>query len=239
MDAGEYCRAVESHLCAKNDGHLIRIVGPAFEMVRGWAETGIPLSVVRRGIDQRYARYYARGSRRHPLRIDFCEADILTLFDDWKRAVHVSAAAVEDNDARFEAGGTARTGRRSLAAHLDHLAAALAAWTPPVAQATPTLDRAIARARAVIDESRPAAGTLRGAARRVLIERLAALDLTLAAAARQDTDRAIRAAFREEAAESLAPFRERMRPGAFARALDTATDHLLADHCQLARLTYE
>ena len=102
MDAGEYCRAVESYLCRKNDGHLIRIVGPAFEMVCVWAEAGIPLSVIRRGIDQRFSRYYAGGPRRHPLRIDFCEADILTLFDDWKRAVHISGAALAAGAASSE-----------------------------------------------------------------------------------------------------------------------------------------
>ena len=44
-DAGAYCRAIEAHLCRKNDGHLIRISGPAFDLVRGWAEQGIPLRV--------------------------------------------------------------------------------------------------------------------------------------------------------------------------------------------------
>ena len=40
--AGEdYCRQVEAYLCRKNDGHLIRIVGPAFEQVCGWATRGV------------------------------------------------------------------------------------------------------------------------------------------------------------------------------------------------------
>ena len=93
MEAGALCRAVESYLRRKNDGHLIRIAGPAFEMVRGWAAAGIPLRVVERGIDRRYDRYYARGPKRHPLRIEFCEADVLDLFDEWKRAVGVGASA--------------------------------------------------------------------------------------------------------------------------------------------------
>ena len=32
-----YCRHLEAYLCRKNDGHLIRIIGPAFEQVCGWA----------------------------------------------------------------------------------------------------------------------------------------------------------------------------------------------------------
>jgi len=31
MDPAEYCREIENYLCQKNEGHLIRIVGPAFE----------------------------------------------------------------------------------------------------------------------------------------------------------------------------------------------------------------
>ena len=29
----EYCRDIETYLCRKNDGHLIRVVGPSFEIV--------------------------------------------------------------------------------------------------------------------------------------------------------------------------------------------------------------
>jgi len=247
MDAGAYCRAVESYLCGKNDGHLIRIVGPAFEMVRAWAEDGVPLSVVRRGIDQRYSRYYAKGPRRYPLRIEFCEADILTLFDDWKRAVHVSSTATAGVGASSDAlvpdasppGERTRRRRRSLAAHLDCLAAALAGWTSPAPDASPTLDQAISRARTVVDAARPGAAALRGAPRRTLVECLAELDHTLTEAAREDIDAGTAAKLRSEATDSLAPFRERMRPDAFAMAVDTATDHLLADHWRLPRLAYE
>ena len=52
MEVAEYCRQVESYLCQKNAGHLIRIVGPAFEQVCGWAEQGVPIAVAFKGIDQ-------------------------------------------------------------------------------------------------------------------------------------------------------------------------------------------
>ena len=45
IDVSEYCRDLETHLCRKNDGHLIRIVGPSFEIVSRWAATGVPLKV--------------------------------------------------------------------------------------------------------------------------------------------------------------------------------------------------
>ena len=39
----DFCREIETYLCKKNDGHLIRVVGPSFELVSGWAERGVPL----------------------------------------------------------------------------------------------------------------------------------------------------------------------------------------------------
>ena len=65
----DYSRQVEAYLCRKNDGHLIRIVGPVFEQVCGWALRGVPLKVAFAGIDRCFERYYAKGPRRRPLRI--------------------------------------------------------------------------------------------------------------------------------------------------------------------------
>ena len=79
MNPGRYCRDVESYLCKKNDGHLIRIVGPSFGLVCGWAEQQIPIRVVCRAIDRTFERYYSKGTRRRPVRIEFCEADVLAL----------------------------------------------------------------------------------------------------------------------------------------------------------------
>ena len=157
MEPDALCRAVESYLRGKNDGHLIRIVGPAFEMVCGWAAAGIPLRVVERGIDRRYVRYHARGPKRHALRIEFCEADVLDSFDEWKRAVGVGAAATTGVGGRGGGSGAeaeeeetalhrGRSGaRRSLAGHLDDLAARLSAWEPPPGAAA--LDRLVVEAR--------------------------------------------------------------------------------------------
>ena len=112
QDPAEYCRAIEAYLCKKNEGHLIRIVGPVFEQVSGWAASGVPLAIAFRGIDRYCERYYAKGPRRRPVRIEFCEADILEEFDDWRRAVGVS---VLDSD------GAEASERKqdSLPSHLD------------------------------------------------------------------------------------------------------------------------
>ena len=66
VESDDYCRAIESYLCRKNDGHVIRIVSPAFEGVCAWAEKGVPLKAAYRGIDRYFERYYAKGARRRP-----------------------------------------------------------------------------------------------------------------------------------------------------------------------------
>ena len=91
IDVESYCRDLEAYLCQKNDGHLIRITGPAFERIEGWAQQGIPLKVAEAGIDRYFERYYRKGARRRPVQIVFCEADVLDAFDDWRRAVGLVA----------------------------------------------------------------------------------------------------------------------------------------------------
>src|SRR6266536_838615 len=99
IDSAEYCREIEAYLCRKNEGHLIRIAGPVFEQVSGWAAQGVPLTVAFRGIDRYCERYYAKGPRRRPVRIEFCEADVLDVFDEWRRAVGVpSVGSSESGD---------------------------------------------------------------------------------------------------------------------------------------------
>lgn len=246
MDPGAFCRKVESYLCRKNDGHLIRIVGPAFELVCGWAAAGIPLRVVEQAIDRRHARYYARGPKRRPLRIEYCDADVLDLFDDWRRAVGVGlrggagseptqgSATQGSREGRATAAGGSR---RSLAAHLDDLAARLSAWRPRAGAAG--VERLLGEARAVVAGARGGSRTLRGKARRSVLEQLVDLDRRLPAAARADVREVEMRRFRAEAAHSLEPFRERMPADAFAAALDAATERLLAEHFSLPRLTFD
>jgi hypothetical protein len=98
----DYCREIETYLCRKNDGHLIRIAGPSFDLVGGWAAQGVPLKVAFRGIDRYFERYYSKGPRRRPVRIDFCDADVLDTFDEWRRATGLTAATEDQPSAGFD-----------------------------------------------------------------------------------------------------------------------------------------
>ena len=234
MDPGAYCRHVEAYLCRKNEGHLIRIVGPSFELVSGWSGAGVPLSVVRRAVDRACRRRQARSGRRRPLRIEYCETDVLDLFDEWKRAVGVgiiAAAPAADSEAGEEGGGRARR-RSSLGAHLDRVVGRLSAWTD---SAYPTLGHRVAEMAAELDAAR--ASIPRGRARQRLLERLEELDGALLAAARDAAGESVRRRLRDDTKRELAPFRERMEPEAFGRALEVGSDRLLMEHLGLPRLT--
>ena len=234
MEHDQYCREVEAHLRRKNDGHLIRIVGPSFELVCGWAARGIPLKIVQHGIDRYFERYYAKGPRRRPVRIDFCEADVLDAFDAWRRAVGTYLLPPTPDDA----GPPARTRpRHSLAAHLDRVVGRLAARrTDPSMEA---LGAAVDRVLGRLDALRDTAVKARGPARTAVVEELAALDRELSAAARTDSDAMTLEALAEEAAADLESFRDRMTREVYQRALDAAVERLLREGLGLPRIAYE
>lgn len=230
-DPAEYCRQIETYLCRKNEGHLIRIAGPVFEQVSGWATEGVPLAVAFRGIDRYCERYYAKGPRRRPVRVEFCEADILELFDDWRRAVGVTQLVDPSADAASPAK------RDSLPAHLDRAIARLTAMR--AGGRSPSFDRRLDEAVRELDRARGAAKQARGEARSSLIDRLAALDRELLDAARGEIDHPRRAALLADAEADIAPFAARMSADARARAIDAAFDRLLRDAVGLPVIAHD
>src|SRR5436190_16825424 len=157
----ELCQQIEAYLCKKNDGHLIRVTGPSFELVSGWATQGIPIKVACEGIDRYFERYYRKGPRRRPVKIDFCEADVLDVFDEWKKAVGAIPRAAEAGQAG-EAGREKRGS--SLPAHLERVVLKLTA-----ARASGKLgdefDAIIDRVCAELEIARASSGGVRGEAR--------------------------------------------------------------------------
>jgi len=229
----DFCREIETYLCRKNDGHLIRVTGPSFELVSRWAEQGIPLKVAYEGIDRYFERYYRKGPRRRPVKIDFCEADILDVFDEWRKAVGVTARA-------GEAGKSGRAGSDkrgvSLPAHLERVILKLTA-----ARANGKLgdefDVLIDRVNAELEIARAAAGGVRGDARQALLARLGALDDELLSGARAALKDADLSSLSREAEDELSSFRGRMAPDAFARARDGALSRLIRERFGLPTMT--
>ena len=235
LDPGEYCRRLEAYLCRKNDGHLIRIVGPAFEQVSGWSQRGIPLRLAMTGIDRYFERYYAKGPRRRPVRIEFCEADVLDVFDEWRRSVGVTAAAAEADPSSQET-TTGRSGMGSLPAHLDRVIARL---TTMRGGGDRGLDTALESAVRELDAMRGAARGARGDARDDLLSRLRSLDAALVSAVRmQSTPETLQRAS-EDADEELRSFRGRLTPEAYEHARQACIDRSLRERARLPALIYE
>ena len=227
-EPAEYCREVETYLCRKNDGHLIRIAGPAFDRVCGWAAQGVPLAVVFRGIDRTFDRYYRKGQRRRPVRVEFCEADILDAFDEWRRAVGIALT-----------GGTGPShAHESLPAHLNRAAERL---TSLVAQRQfgPSLAAALDGALVEIDALRSRARALRGAVRGAALDRLRALDAEVMAAARGEADAVLLRTLTGEAEQELSAFAGRMPADAHTRAVFAARDRLLRERLGLPAIALD
>lgn len=225
-ETAEYCREIETYLCRKNDGHLIRIVGPSFDVVSGWAEQGVPLKVAFAGIDRYFERYYRNSrTRRRPVRIDFCDADVLDVFDEWRRSVLVPAGEANDGS---EAGGEEPRRGPSLPAHLERALLRLTAARAD-GRLSADFDRYLDEISGELDRARSSAGGVRGEARRALTTRLAALDRAMLAAARAALDASELTRMREQASEELGAYRERMEADALARAESAIVDRLVRD----------
>ncbi len=239
MHASDYCSELESYLCQKNEGHLIRIVGPVFEQVCGWAELGVPLAVAKKGIDQYCERYYAKGPRRRPVRIEFCEADVLDLFDGWRRAVGVGTTARSSAHMHVREGEDAPVADRrdSLPAHIDRAIARLTALRAGARRSARFGDD-IAEAVRQLDTMRAAARHARGGERAALLDQLVALDAMLTSAVLQEIDPQTVQSLHEQADAEIAPFAARMPADARVAAAAAAFERLLRDFVGLPVLTF-
>jgi hypothetical protein len=235
LETIHYCEEIERYLCRKNDGHLIRVVGPSFELVSRWAADGVPIKIAFRGIDRYFERYYAKGSRRRPVKIDFCEADVRDVFDEWRRALGLPTTGASSPPPSADPSPGAE--RHSLPAHLERavmrLSSARASGT-----ISDALDPLIDRVAAALDEIRSHAGGIRGEARQRMLARLAALDRELGDAALADAGATLVEECRRDAAEDLRPFRDTMAREAFERAQRAAIDRLVRDRLGLPVLSY-
>ncbi len=235
VDVGAYCRQVESYLCQRNGGHLIRLVGPAFQLVAQWAADGVPLRVVQHGIDRTVTRREARGTQRRPVRIEFCEADVLDAFDQWRRAVGPAAGrAVSRQPEVATSAGSARRGP-SLASHLERVIMRLSsvrAGTALSPEAGAAVDEVLRRLDAVASQAR----TARGEQRQALRTELSRIDesLMLAMAAALDAD--LRARLEARADEELRPMRDRLADDVHREARDRLVRQLLRQELGLPEI---
>ena len=238
MQTADYCREIEAYLCQKNDGHLIRVVGPSFDLVSRWAAHGVPLKVAFRGIDRYFERYYKKGPRRRPVRVDFCEADVLDVFDEWRRAVGLTEGAimVPLSQDQAEAGPERRNG--SLPLHLERVLLRLSNARAK-GMVGIEVDSLIDRVSSELDVARATAGGMRGEARRALLDRLMALDAELLNLGRAALDDVQRQTCERDADEELSGFRDRMTAEVYHRARGALVDRLVRERLGLPVVTFK
>jgi hypothetical protein len=240
-DLGSYCRQIESYLCRRNGGHLVRIVGPAFEKVAGWGQRGVPLKVVFKGIDRYVQRQADRGAARRPVRIEFCEGDVLDVFDEWRRAVGTLAtlgATMAEEGATEDVAAAPRGRGPSLPAHIERVQLRLSSLLAgqPLAEA---VQLAIGTIVGRLDAMHAQARTARGDAREALLTDLRGMDTSLMSAAWDAQDAASGLALRDEASADLAPFRERMTADTWQASVEAAATRLLRERLGLPTLALD
>lgn len=232
MDVGEYCRRVEEHLARVNEGQIIRIVGTGFELVRGWARSGIPLSVVCYGIDRKAERHRT-GRAQRALRLEFCEPDVQASFAHWRRSVgiFIGDPGPDDQSARpadvAEASPVLERRQPSMSRQLeraaDRLVRAAGRLETPV-QLRERLSSVLER----VVELREQARRARPATRDQTATALADLDRDMLVAARAACGSELMEVEHDAAAE-LAPYRTRLAPDVWQRSFDASVDRLLRD----------
>jgi len=234
IDPDAFCREIEAHLCRRNGGHLIRLVGPSFELAMGWARQGIPLRVAQAGIDRCIERHQRKGPSRRPVRVEFCEADVLDAFDHWRRSLGIATVVADsgsgpDVEEPVPAPGRAR---RSLATHIEGLQARLTVLRGGE-RSGPAMDKALDDAVRALDALRAEAAGARGDARERLLTALVAVDAALVSAATAALAPDTKTALESEAAAELAPFRPRMTADGYAESRRAALDRLVRLHVGL------
>jgi len=163
--------------------------------------------------------------------IEFCEADVLDVFDEWRRAVGVSAAG-----AAGEVGEAGEAGRGSLPAHLERVIARLTALR---AGSDRSLDPVLDDLVRELDAARAKSKSVRGEARDALIDRLQQLDGSLVEALRQRLDDRALQQLSDEAGEELKPFKVRMPADAYQQSHRACVDRLLRERAGLPSISYE
>jgi len=232
LQVADFCREIEAYLCQKNDGHLIRVVGPSFDLVSCWAADGVPLKVAFRGIDRYFERYYKKGPRRRPVRVDFCDADVLDVFDEWRRAVGLTEGA---GIVQAEAAPERRNG--SLPLHLERVVLRLSNARAK-GMVGIEVEGLIDRVSSELDVARATAGGIRGEARRALLDRLTTLDAELLNLGRAALDDGQREMCERDADEELAGFRDRMTAEVYDRARGALVDRLVRERLGLPVVSF-
>ncbi len=231
-DVADFCRQVEAHLTRINGGHMVRVVGAGFTLVKQWADDGVPLSVVFRAIEQKAERHNA-GTSKRPLRIEFCEADVRQLHAAWRRAVGLTGGAERAASEPVDApAAVAEPRRRPVSKAIERAIERLGRLAGRLELPGEFRD-AVSEAIEQLSVLREALARTRGAAREQWLERLAPIEHELLTQARQAVAPDMLRNFTSQAEQELAPYRDRLSTEQWARAVAVTVDRSIRDHLAL------
>jgi hypothetical protein len=92
LQIADYCREIETYSVPKERRPPDPRRRPVVRARVGVGGAGRAAEDRVAGIDRYFERYYRKGPRRRPVKIDFCEADVLDVFDEWRGAGYRRAA---------------------------------------------------------------------------------------------------------------------------------------------------
>jgi hypothetical protein len=233
-DVVDYCRQVEAYLTRVNGGHLVRVVGPGFALVKQWADDGVPLSLVFKAIENKAERH-AQGASKRPLRIEFCETDVRSLYDDWRRAVGVWSTKADESDDAAPPQTEAPAKKRSVPKAIDRAIERLGRLAGRLELPDDFRD-AMSRLIEQLSTLRTELAQSRGEARQQLLDRLAPLDHELLEQARRIVPAAVIEEIASKAEHDLAPYRDRLSAEAWTRAVSVSLDRGVREHLELPSL---
>ena len=234
MDVSDYCRDIETYR-RKNDGHLIRIVGPWFD----------GLEVGRAG------RAAEGGAERH-------RSLLRTVLPQGPRRRPVKSTSARRTSSTCSTNGAGRRGSRPFRAvpqsptsrprrHRNaEVCRCRNTWSacsyaeqPPRHRRAGRIGRSDPRSGVDrLDRVREKSGGLRGDERQATLARLADLDAELIALATTSAGAAALEQTRAEASNDLAPFRSTMAAAAVESAVERTAMKLLRERLGLPTITF-
>jgi biotin-(acetyl-CoA carboxylase) ligase len=190
-----YYEEVESYFVSRRGSPLF-ITPSEWDLVWRWEQLGIPLEVVKEGIDQVFDRPKALS---RPRRLGYCRQTVEAAFRRFRESGVGARAGTADEE---DGGG------------LTNIASRLRALSEEKPVLAPIFERDAEAIRALGERAGMTSGE---------IEReLAAIDQNLIADAEAALDTSTRGALRREAETSLEPYRERMPEKVYRSALESA-----------------
>lgn len=213
-----YYGEVEAHFVERRGSPLF-ITPAEWQIVAEWDELGIPLHVVKDGIDRVFERPKASVRTSRPRKLGYCRQTVAAAYRRFRELT-----LGEQRHPAASADGAPETEAFDVARHLSRLAEAVAG-AEQIAHAAPELAE---RVRCLVESGRSPDA---------IEDELVEIDRELIDTVEAAMDGEIRESLRERARISLASYEDRMPEKVYQSALRSAYRRRIREWAELPRLT--